>query len=76
MTWSASLVIMGAIFAAWCVLIGPYVVDLCRNRRDTKECEARDERRRREAAVEHAIACRRRGEEPASRTEPSGALES
>lgn len=57
------------------VLIGWYVAELRANRRDTREREARDERRRRESEVEHAIA-RRRGERelasPAETPDPAG----
>ena len=66
MTWNASLAIFGAMVVAWFVLIGWYVAELRANCRDTREREARDERRRRESQVEQAIARRRREPEPAS----------
>lgn len=69
MTWNASLAIFGAMVVAWFVLIGWFVVELCANRRDTREREARNERARRETEVEQAIARRRREPEPASPAE-------
>lgn len=69
MTWNASLAIFGPMVVAWFVVIGWYVAELRANRRDTREREARDERRRRESQVEQAIARRRRAGEGTSPVE-------
>ena len=69
MTWNASLAIFGAMVLACFVLVGWYVAELRANCRDTREREARNERRRRETEVEQAIAHRRREREGTSPVE-------
>lgn len=70
MTVDASMALVVGLVAVYIAIFAVVFFHGCRQGREFKEREARDERQRRESAIEQEIARRRRERERASRMEP------